>query len=154
MLCRMIVEQLFFAPPGAAQRNAERLQLQAGAGIVGDRYHGARDEPGQNLTLVQAEALEAYAALQGRPVDWGVTRRNVIVRGGDLNALVGREFQLGAVRLRGVEPCHPCLGLGQALADDQRRPADVVAWWLHRGGLRCDVLNDAELALGDALNPG
>ena len=65
-----------------------------------------------------------------------------------LNALVGQEFSVGTVRLRGVELCEPCLGLGEALASGDLAPAQVVRALVHRAGLRADVLSTGEVSVG------
>jgi len=148
----MTVERLYTrAPTATGQQRHDRISVVAGAGIEGDRYYAAQDEPGQNLTLVEAEEIEAFLQANGRPHDLSITGRNVVTRGVRLNELVGREFTLGPVRLRGVELCEPCLGLGQALADATLTPAAVVKAFVHRAGLRADVLSSGTIACGDAL---
>lgn len=134
-----------------ALRDLAEVDVIAGSGIVGDRYFSRADEPGQNITFVEAEAIEAFLAAHGRPVDLLVTRRNVVTRGVRLNDLVGRTFTVGGLRFRGVELCEPCLGLGQALASPELRPADVVRAFVHRGGLRADALSSGALKCGDAF---
>lgn len=148
----MTIEHLFIRPPGGGpQRALQSATVVAGAGIQGDRYFGAQDEPGQNLTLVEAESIEDFLQAHGRAPDFGITGRNVVTRGVRLNDLVGRSFSLGGVRCRGVELCEPCLGLGQALQGAGLTPPQVVRWWAHRGGLRVDVLESGTLVLGAAL---
>jgi MOSC domain-containing protein YiiM len=143
------IERIFIRPPGGnptIEQNSVRVV--AGAGIDGDRYFDAHDEPGQNVTFVEAEAIEAFALEHRRPVDLSATGRNVVTRGVRLNELVGREFIVGSVRFRGVELCEPCLTLGEALASPTLSPARVVKHWAHRGGLRADVLTSGELFVG------
>lgn len=148
----MTVEHLFIRPPAGGPLVAlGRATVVAGAGIVGDRYFGRHGEPGQNLTLVEAEAIEAFLQGQQRPPDMAITGRNLVTRGVRLNDLVGREFHIGAVRCRGVELCDPCLGLGQALQSPALTPAQAVRLWVQRGGLRADVLTDGEIVAGAAL---
>jgi MOSC domain-containing protein YiiM len=145
----MTIEHLFIRPPaGGPQVPLTRATVVAGAGIQGDRYFGCHDEPGQNITLVEAETIEAFAQAHQRPRDMALTGRNLVTRGVRLPALVGKVFTVGGVRLRGVELCEPCLGLGQALQGPDLTPAQVVRWWVHRAGLRADVLTDGELAVG------
>jgi len=120
----------------------------AGAGIEGDRYFDRHEEPGQNITLVEAEEIERFILEQGRPHDLSITGRNLVTRGVRLNELVGKEFTVGAVLLRGVELCEPCLGLGQALALDEFTPATVVKSFVHRAGLRADVLSTGAISVG------
>jgi len=124
------------------------VRVVAGAGIEGDRYFDAHDEPGQNVTFVEAEASEAFALEHRRPADLSATGRNVVTRGVRLNELVGREFIVGSVRFRGVKLCEPCLTLGETLATPALSPALVVKHWVGRGGLRADALTSGELSVG------
>lgn len=145
----MTIERIYIgAVQGARQVEQDAVTVVAGAGIVGDRYFGRRDEPGQNITLVEAEEIEAFIHEHGRDRDLSITNRNLVTRGVRLNALVGREFMVGDVRLRGVELCEPCLGLGTALAGADLAAATVVKKLLHRAGLRADVVSGGVIARG------
>lgn len=149
------IERIFTRPPGGGATVEHRsVQVVAGAGIEGDRYFGAHDEPGQNLTLVEAEEIERFLADRGRPHDLSVTGRNLVCRGVRLNELVGREFRIGAVRLRGVELCEPCLTLGEVLAGDGLAPHEVVRAFVRRAGLRADVLAGGDIEVGMPIVPG
>ena len=148
----MSIERIFIRPPsGSPTIEQDSVRVVAGAGIEGDRYFDAHDEPGQNVTFVEAEAIEAFAMEHHRTIDPSATGRNIITRGVRLNELVGREFIVGSVRFRGVELCQPCLTLGEALATPTLPPARVVRHWLHRGGLRADALSSGELSVGAAF---
>jgi MOSC domain-containing protein YiiM len=148
----MTVERIFVgSPPEGLLVEREQVMVAAGSGIEGDRYFGRHEEPGQNITLVEAEEIEAFLTAQGRAIDLSVTRRNLVTRGVRLNDLVGREFLVGEVRLRGVELCEPCLGLGGALATPVLAAAEVVRHFLRRGGLRADVLSSGAIARGAAV---
>jgi MOSC domain-containing protein YiiM len=143
------IERIFIRPPGGNPTIGQNsVRVVAGAGIEGDRYFDAHDEPGQNVTFVEAESIEAFALEHRRPIDLSATGRNVVTRGVRLNDLVGREFVVGAVRFRGVELCEPCRTLGEALASPTLSPARVVKHWVHRGGLRADALTSGELTVG------
>ena len=145
----MSIERIFIRPPGGnATVEQKSVRVVAGAGIEGDRYFNAHNEPGQNITFVEAEVIEAFAQEHRRAVDLSATGRNVVTRGVRLNELVGREFVVGSVRFRGVELCEPCLTLGEALAAPTLSPARVVKHWVHRGGLRADALTGGELYVG------
>ena len=67
------------------------------------------------------------------------------MRGIDLNDLVGREFRIGNVRCRGVEPADPCVYLEKLL------DKPVVAALAGRAGLRAAILEDGEIAVGDEV---
>lgn len=68
----------------------------------------------------------------------------------DLNALEGREFLLGNIRLRGIELCEPCSVVGKLLAGDLT-PPQVVKALLGRGGLRCEILSSGVVRVGDPI---
>ena len=145
----MTIERIYIASQarGALVERSE-IHVVAGAGIDGDRYYKANDEPGQNITLVEAEVIDAYNANFGTRHALSCTRRNLVTRGVRLNPLVGREFMIGSVRLRGVELCEPCMGLGKAMATEGVTPADVVKFLTHRAGIRADVLSSGTIAAG------
>ncbi len=149
----MIVEYLFLGHARGAvqQRECRQIELLAGQGVVGDRHFGRTDWSGQQLTLVEAEEIERFCAHGRRPIDWSMTRRNVVTRGIRLNELVGHRFRLGACLLLGVERCEPCRSLGRRLADETLSPPEIVEYWAGRGGLRADIVVSGLLACGDAL---
>ena len=66
----MSIERIFIRPPsGDPTVEQKSVRIVAGAGIEGDRYFDSHDEPGQNITFVEAEAIEAFAQEHRRPVD-------------------------------------------------------------------------------------
>jgi MOSC domain-containing protein YiiM len=143
------IERIFLAPePGGALIEVTSVRVLAAAGIEGDRYFKAKDEPGRNITLVEAEVIEAFNANFGTRHELSCTRRNLVTRGVRLDLLVGKEFFIGSVRLRGVELCEPCMGLGKAMATPSVRPSAAVKYLTHRAGLRADVLSSGTIATG------
>lgn len=149
------VSAIFVTQSAAApMRPVDTAQLEAGLGIVGDRYHagagtwsrpGREHDAGRQVTLIEAEAVEAVARehdLAFAPRD---ARRNIVTRGVALNDLVGAEFTVGRVRLRGIELCEPCSHLQDLVGDPVLEPL------VHRGGLRCDVLDTGTVRVGDTL---
>ena len=143
-----VVEAIVLAPAAAAPViQVHHATATAGAGLNGDRYAAgtgtfAAGRPGAALTLIEAGVLDELAAERGAPVDH---RRNVVVRGTDLNALVGRRFRLGEVVCEGRRLCEPCAHL------ERLNDGGVLRPLVHRGGLRADVLTGGELRVGDAL---
>jgi len=130
----------------AAAVSVQRVRLVSGRGVEGDRYYApAGAGSGEALTLIAAEALEGLEADTGIRLSAADSRRQVLTRGIDLNALVGREFTVGSVRCRGVELCEPCAHLQSVTQDG------VLKGLVHRGGLRADVLSDGHVAVGDAV---
>ena len=136
------------APPFAVvEANAVR-----GRGLEGDRYFAGAgtfsDRPGtgRHVTLIEQEVIEAVAA-EGIDLAAGRHRRNVVTCGLSLNHLVGREFRIGDVVLRGARLCEPCAHLAR-LTQPQALPALV-----HRGGLRADVVRGGLVRVGDEIAP-
>jgi MOSC domain-containing protein YiiM len=147
-----MIERIFISPDrGAAQISLERAEVKASLGIVGDRNFGKAAHPGQNLTLVEAEEIEAFCHLHRRTIDHSIIRRNLVTRGVRLNALVGKEFRVGEVLLLGVELCEPCAIVGKLLASSELTPPQVVKYWVGRAGLRVDVLVGGVLTVGSAV---
>lgn len=148
----MTVEHIFVAAdPGGALVEVPHVRVVAGAGIEGDRYFRAKDEPGQNITLVEAEVIEALNVTFGTRHELSCTRRNLVTRGIRLDALVGHDFIVGDVRLRGIELCEPCRGLGKALATERVSASMAVKFLVHRAGIRADVLSTGTIAVGATL---
>lgn len=118
----------------------EAVECVAGEGLRGDRFFGyKRDYKGQ-ITLFE---WEVFLALRAQHGDGNTSparlRRNLIVAGADLTALIGVEFELQGVRLAGTEECRPCYWMDQAIG------AGAEAWLRGRGGLRCRILTDGWL---------
>lgn len=145
----MNVERIFVSlERHAVQHERERISVRVGMGVVGDRNFGKNIHPGQNITLVEAEEVERFCAEHARVLDLSLARRNLVTRGVRLNNLVGVEFSVGSVRLRGVELCEPCALIGNSLSTNALAPADVIKHWVHRAGLRADVLSEGEIVRG------
>jgi MOSC domain-containing protein YiiM len=145
----VIVERIFISPErGAAQVECEQITVQSGMGVLGDRNFGKCTHLGQNITLVEAEEIELFCAEYSRHPDLSLTRRNLVTRGVRLNDLVNVEFTIGNVRLRGIDLCEPCSLLGKSLSNESLAPAEVIKYWVHRGGLLADVLSSGEIVRG------
>lgn len=136
----------------AAMRSVAEVTAIAGVGLEGDRYaartgsFSAKPKPGRQITLIEAEAIEALQRELGLVLASGETRRNIITRGIALNHLVDREFTVGAVRLRGWELCEPCSDLARMTGKPQ-----LLAGLVHRGGLRAEILEGGVIRVGDLV---
>ena len=151
----MTVERIFISTEaGGKQSEQEHIELVAGSGIVGDRNFGLSKWPGQNLTLIEAEEIEAFLKEYGLSHELTISRRNLITRGVRLNDLVGKTFQLGGVVLKGIELCEPCGSLGETLSvltNNQLSPKLGVQRFMGKGGVRVDVLTSGTIKLGDKI---
>ena len=145
----MIVRHLYISPGhnffGRHQQPAgehptvavAEIHCVAGRGIRGDRFFDFKENYKGQATFFAQEIFTALCAALGlTKKSPGLTRRNLIVAGADLNALVGMEFAVQGVRFRGMAECAPCHWMDEALAPGAEK-------FLHgRGGLRAQIVTD------------
>ena len=138
---------------GAAMQPLTSAQLIAGVGIEGDRYATGRGyysktpRADRQLTLIEAETLEALARDHGIELLASETRRNLTTREVPLNHLVGRRFRVGGVLLLGARLNVPCKYLEQVTG----KP--VYAPLINRSGLNCEIIEGGIVRIGDVLRP-
>ncbi|HET7731700.1 MAG TPA: MOSC domain-containing protein [Usitatibacter sp.] len=145
-----VVTHLFIAPAkGAPVKSVPLVDAIAGQGLEGDRYCEARNRRGaaHEVTLVQIEHIEAFTRATHLALTPEMPRRNIVTRGVDLNALVGRRFSLGEATLEGLELCEPC-GLFA-----RRTHREVRKWFEGKGGLRARIVAGGVIRVGDAVVP-
>ena len=125
-------------------RDVDTVECVEGRGLVGDRYFDFKDNYKGQLSLISLEDIEAMESELGiKGADHSKFRRNLVVSGVDLNALVGKEFKIGDVRLLGTEKCKPCFWMNEAIAPGAHEALE------ERGGLRCRILSSGQLKKGD-----
>jgi len=145
------VESIHIASgPVGPTRALDQVAAIPGVGLEGDRYalkQGTfyKPEPDFELTLIEAEAIEALQREYRVELAPGEARRNVVTRDVPLNHLVGRDFRIGDVRVRGIRLCEPCEHL-QKVTGKQ-----VIKGLRHRGGLRAQILTQGTIRVGDAV---
>jgi MOSC domain-containing protein YiiM len=141
------VEAIFIsAQRGELPHPVESVTGVAGKGLEGNRYFDT-GRPHQQLTLIEAEQLERTLTDHGLEIDAAATGRNILTRGVDLNALVGRRFRVGALECRGVELCEPCTTM------EARTAPGAIKALVHRAGLNAEILSGGEVRPGDAVTP-
>jgi MOSC domain-containing protein YiiM len=118
-------------------------EFRARLGIVGDRYFNHPAHRNAAVTLIAAESLDPW------PVDPLVARRNIVVRGFDVDSLArGTVFSLdtgdGPVRFEVHRPANPCAWMDAVIA-----PGAFKAL-RGKGGIRCVPRNDGVLRVGKA----
>jgi MOSC domain-containing protein YiiM len=138
---------------GQPMETVPEARAVAGRGLEGDRYalgtgyySNTPGAGGRELTLIEIETLEALPSLDVK-LSAAESRRNIATSGVPLNHLVGREFQIGAVRMRGTRLCEPCKYL------EGLTQAGAMTALIHRGGLRAQILTDGLIRVGDTIKP-
>ena len=149
---RGVLEMICLASrAGGPVRTLAEARAVPGLGLEGDRYSEGSgtwsNHPGsgKEVTLIEIEAVDAVKREAGIDLTPQSVRRNLVTRGVPLNHLVGREFRVGEIVLRGLRLCEPCSylegitqpGLKTALA--------------HRGGLRAIIVKGGMIRTGDTI---
>jgi MOSC domain-containing protein YiiM len=146
------IEFIYIAPAATAPAlSVKEAHAIPGVGLEGDRYalrQGTfyKPEPDFELTLIEAEAIEALKRDYNVDLPPSEARRNLVTRGVALNHLVGRDFQIGEVKAHGIRLCEPCDHL-QRLTGRQ-----LIKGLRHRGGLRAQILTPGAIRIGDSLS--
>jgi MOSC domain-containing protein YiiM len=137
----------------ATLEQVEEAEAVPGSGLAGDRYflqQGTFSKPGspdREITLIEMEAIEALAQERQMMLQPGQARRNLVTRGVPLNHLVGREFRIGDVVLRGLRLCEPCGHL------ETLTVKGIQDGLCHRGGLRAQIIRGGVVRTGDSVRP-
>lgn len=147
-----VVALFMGAAVGEPLQAVDHVLSVAGHGLEGDRKFRReglpprKNGPDREITLIEAEAIEAVnrdCNIELQPIE---TRRNVVTRGVALNHLVGRRFRVGEALLEGLRLCEPCDHL-----ESLTRPGIREAL-LHRGGLRAQILQGGVIRIGDPVS--
>ena len=128
-------------PAGTAPMlEVPEAKLRAGQGIEGDRFFGFKKDYKGQVTFFAYETWQDLCrqfGVQDRAPS--VFRRNIITSGKELNALIGKEFEVQGVRFLGMAECAPCEWMNQAFHPGAEEALK------NRGGLRAKVLCDGVL---------
>lgn len=130
------------------ERRANLVALNDGEitenGLAGDH----RTKPGKRaVTLIQAEHLQAIAALAGQnEINPGQLRRNIVVSGINLLALKDRKFQIGDAILEGTGICAPCSRMEEEFGQGGYNAVRG------HGGITAQVLTPGPIKLGDHVS--
>lgn len=132
--------------PAKRERLDERKSVEVTVenGLDGDHYKGSSKK--RQVTLIQEEHLGAVASIMGlEAADPQLTRRNIVVRGINLQALKHKVFRIGSVVLEGTGECHPCSRM------EENFGAGGYNAMRGHGGLTARVLEPGTIALGDKV---
>lgn len=136
--------------PGRKQDVVEVNSVLAIAelGLEGDHRCSKTPGSGRQVTIIAEECIDLIARYSGHIViDPALLRRNLVVRGINLNALRHQRFQIGGALFEATALCHPCSRMDRALGQGG------AAAMLGYGGLCARILQSGTIAVGDKLIP-
>ena len=122
----------------------EQVEAMTDQGLEGDHYSKVGGK--RQVTLIQAEHLDAVASMLGiDTIKPETVRRNIVVGGINLLALKDKHFKLGDVTLAFTGLCHPCSRMETLLG-----PGGYNAMRGH-GGITARVLHGGFIRVGDVV---
>ena len=145
---------IYISPAAEApMQSVPEAHLEAGRGIVGDRYYletgtfseKLKQKPEKEVTLVESEQIAYYRRITGMSLDNGALRRNIVTEGIDLNSMVRRRFRIGEAALEGIRLCEPCKHIAGLVAKE------VLTEMVQRAGLRAAIISDGTVRVADIV---
>ena len=127
-------------------QEVEEINVSAGEGIIGDRYFDESTEDRNQLTLIESENIDYYNEKFNLKIPYLNFRRNIVTKDIKLNDLIGKKIIIGKTKIKGIDLCRPCKSLQNNLGQD-----NIIKEFLRKGGLRCEILNSANIKVGDEI---
>ena len=115
-------------------------------GIVGDRHFRDYNDPFNQLSIIESENIDEYNFKNKLNIPHLNFRRNIITKGIKLNDLVEKRIKIGSIELEVIDLCRPCRHLSEKLNRN-----DVIKEFVRKGGIRCRIINDGKIYLGDKI---
>jgi hypothetical protein len=134
---------------GEPMRSVEEVEAIAGGGLRGDRYALGQGSYNKNRPGKRQVTLINGLFFAGSGFEYIESRRNIITLEVELMDLIGREFQIGEARMRGLKYCDPCLRPSK-LSGKKEVFKDVFH---DRGGLVAEILRGGLIKVGSAVVP-
>ena len=131
---------------GSRIKKVSEVDAFKGKGLLNDRKFRQNNHKKSQITLIEIENINHFNKISNTnipPIDF---RRNIITKDIRLNALVGKEFFVGDVKLKAHDLCRPCKYLQEKLKRD-----NFVKEFLHTGGVRCEILTNGKINVGDSI---
>ena len=127
-------------------KNVVVAEAIKGKGLIGEKHFKKDNEKRSQITLIEIENINHYNKVTGTTIPAINFLRNIITEGIQLNTLVGKEFFIGEVKVKGHDLCRPCKYLQESL-----HQKNTVKELLHTGGLRCEILISGKINVGDEI---
>mgnify|MGYP000633911665 CR=1 FL=1 len=119
----------------------------AGLGLQGDHRAEKTAGSGRQITLISEEFIAQIAHFTGRQeLAPSLLRRNLVVKGINLNAIRHQQFMIGGALFEATALCHPCSRMEQALGKGG------VSAMLGYGGLCAKIIDSGTIRIGDTVS--
>ena len=131
---------------GSQIQNVNKVEASKGKGLINDRKFRENNHKKSQVTLIEIENIKHFNNISKTnisPIDF---RRNIITESIKLNELVEKEFFVGKIKLKAHDLCRPCKYLQNKLKQN-----NFIKEFLHKGGLRCEILTSGEISVGDII---
>ena len=130
-------------------QHVQEVEAVARQGLKGDRYATGEGSFNKGKQGNRQVTLMNTVFFDGSGFEFKDSRRNIFVQGVELMWLIGREFQIGTARFRGVKYCDPCTRPSK-LSGKQKSFKET---FFDRGGLIAEVIEDGTIKTGDWVVP-
>ncbi|MCP4252718.1 MAG: hypothetical protein GY775_04785 [Candidatus Scalindua sp.] len=127
----------------AAAESCDHVTIRSNFGIVGD-YRSDKFQIGQ-ITLIEAEAIGTMSRKLGYDIPDGASRRQITVKGIELNGLIGQNLRIGQVLVRVEDKCNPCKNMETKIGSGAKDAMN------DKGGIRCRIIEGGELHVCDKI---
>ena len=141
-----IIEIAVSENPKGKMKSVNSVKAIAGKGLVNDYHFKNDNEKRRQITLIEIENINYFNRISGISIPSIEFRRNIITEGIKLNELVGSEFFIGNVKVKAHDLCRPCKYLQESL-----KQKNIIKEFLHKGGLRCEILTNGKIFVGDEI---
>ena len=122
------------------------IELVAGKGVTGDRHFRDYNDPYNHLSIIESESIDEYNKKYNLNIPYLNFRRNIVTRGIKLNDLIDKKILIGNVELYVIDLCRPCRHLSEKLEKN-----NIIKEFLRKGGIRCEILNDGKISIGNQI---
>ena len=126
--------------------NVNNVKAIEGKGLVGEKHFKQNNDKKCQITLIEIENIDQYNKTTRTNIPALNFLRNIVTEGIKLNVLVGKEFFIGKVKVKGHDLCRPCKYLQETL-----QQKNIVKEFLRTGGLRCEILSNGKIYVDDQI---
>ena len=127
-------------------QHVDKVEVLKGKGLRDDRNFTENNHKERQITLIEIENINYFNNISKTNIPPLNFRRNIVTKNVKLNDLVGKEFFVGNIKLKAHDLCRPCKYL-----QDKLKQSNFVREFLHKGGLRCEILTSGKIYVGDII---